>query len=302
MRHRLYVLLAVLGFGFGIALPAQAQLIDDISVGYDHLVIDRVRASNGWFDIPQVTRNYVTISVARGPFSMGLAFQHTRSETYSLADFAQFIPEGLTEGRPGEGPPPGFGGGGPEEGGEGGAPSFADAASTGTMLTASYQKALSYRMRIEGFARVQALQSTEVRLFEARLSPSYNDLRMNLVFFNPDGNGFFCDRPYFASWYVGGTVNNLGRVQTTIGGGVWWNNFNVYLTGYFSLNGSSNPFGFDDGIVGRDRDLAFIKEQGLSLSLHYDWPNLVFSERNHTPIEHSGNDTASSLHYRLFFD
>ncbi|GAB5517969.1 MAG: hypothetical protein RhofKO_02200 [Rhodothermales bacterium] len=296
------MLLAVLGLGLSCSLPVQAQLIDDIAVGYDHLVIDRVQSGSGWFDIPQITRDYVTISVARGAFSVGLAFQHTRSDTYTAADFAQFIPKDAQGGRLGEGPPTGFGGGeSRESGGEGGAPSFADAASTGTMLTASYQKALSYRVRIESFARVQALQSTEVRLFQARLSPSYNDVRVNLVFFNPDGNGFFRDRPYFASWYVGGAVNNLGRVQTTLGGGVWWNNLNVYITGYFSLNGATNPFGFDEGIVGRERDLAYIKEHGVSVSLSYDWRNFVFSGRKNIPIENSGNDTAFSIHYRYFF-
>ncbi|MEM6645423.1 MAG: hypothetical protein AAF730_04145 [Bacteroidota bacterium] len=232
----------------------------------------------------------MTASVARGPFNVGLAFQRTRSEPFAITDFVDFIPpellaliDTMT----------------PEQLAT--LLSFADDTQNGLMLTAGYQRALTYRMRLEASARLQLLNDEDITLFQARLAPSYNDLHVNVVFFNPDGNGFFRDRPYFVSWYVGSAVNHLGRVQTLLGGGVWWNNLNFYATGFYSVNGAEDPFTLEP-IPERERDLNFIQEHGVSLSGSYDWRNFVFGIRKNIPFKNAGSDISFSINYRLFFD
>lgn len=269
---------------------AHAQLIDDVSFSYEYLTLNQGRTSGETFPIPRVHRHYVTTSVARGPFNVGLAFQRTRSEDFTLNDFLEFIPPEVFALIPTMTP---------EQ--LAAIVTFSDGAQNGLMVIGGYQRALTYRMRLEASARLQLVNDRELNLFQARLAPSYNDLHLNLVFFNPDGNGFFRDRPYFASWYVGSALNHLGRVQTLVGGGVWWHNINVYATGFYSVNGSEDPFTLEP-IPDRERDLNFIQEHGVSLSGSYDWRNFVFGVRKNIPFKNAGSDISFSINYRFFFD
>lgn len=165
----------------------------------------------------------------------------------------------------------------------------------GLMVTAGYGRLLSDKLRVETFGRVGV---TKGHRFGSPLYATDTDLRVNLVGFLPDGWGWLQDRPLYPSAYAGVIVNRYGRVQFVGGSGIWWNQWNVYLTGFTAVNGVDNPLK-----TNRNADIAFanLKNAGFSISASRGIGPLTVGLRHNIPIRHGGYDTTLTLTYQRFF-
>jgi hypothetical protein len=165
----------------------------------------------------------------------------------------------------------------------------------GVMLTMGYGLILSSHTRLELFGRWGVSDDTNPA---QPLYATDTDLRMNFILFSPDGAMLLRQKPLYPSGYFGAIVNGYGRVQALAGIGSWWNNFQLYLTGYFSLNGVGDPAN-----PGKEASHAFanLKNKGVNISAGYEFRNFLVEVRRNFIIENAGNDMVLSLTYRTFF-
>ncbi len=165
----------------------------------------------------------------------------------------------------------------------------------GMMLTAGYDHILSYNLRLEGFARVGLSDHVN---YANPLYATDTDLRVNLVTFHPDGIGLLADKRLFPSAYVGGIVNQFGRVQGIAGAGLWWNRIGTYLTFFHAFNGVDDPRNPGADV---DRVAANLNNRGMSVSLSYQLGDFLIQARQNVALKNGGNDLTLALQYRFFF-
>ncbi len=165
----------------------------------------------------------------------------------------------------------------------------------GVMLTAGYDHILSYHLRLETFGRLGLSNAVN---FANPLYATDTDFRINLVAFHPDGMGFIAGKPVFPSGYVGGIMNQFGRVQGITGAGLWWNHLNVYLTFFYAFNGVEDP-----RYPGKHADItaAYLDNGGVTTSLSYQIGDFLLEARRNIPLKNGGNDFTLVLQYRFFF-
>ncbi|MEM6647216.1 MAG: hypothetical protein AAF730_13290 [Bacteroidota bacterium] len=170
------------------------------------------------------------------------------------------------------------------------------ASEQGTMLTAGYQQRLTSRWRVDVSGRLGVSPGINN---DNPLYATDTDLNIRLVRYNPDGGSFLREYPIFPSAYVGGIVNEHGRVQAVVGAGAWWNQFNLYVTGYYALNGVEDPLNPRPEEIGRV--FASLRNAGVNASLSYDIGNWTVNLRKNIPIENAGNEIVFGIRYRYFF-
>ncbi len=247
-----WVVIGLLGIVATVA-PVHAQWFDDITVGYDRMVITEVNFKEGpTVDVPTLERHYVSAFVGRGPLTLGMIYQQTQ-------------PNGAL-----------------------------GVEAKGLMVTGAFEHNLAYSWRLRAFGRVGVTPDVD---FDNILYPTDTDLQVNIGYFNSDGRGFLLDYPLFPSAYAGLIVNRFGRVQTVAGAGTWWRGVNLYLTGFYALNGFEslqNPGPNDENIFGN------LRNSGVSLSLSYDLAGWSIGGRRNFPVFNSGNEFVFSLR-RTFF-
>ncbi|MEM1247289.1 MAG: hypothetical protein AAGA81_19740 [Acidobacteriota bacterium] len=167
-----------------------------------------------------------------------------------------------------------FGGGDPEN---------------GLMLTASHDFHLNNFSRLELNARV-GLTSTDVY---QPLFATDTDLRANLVLFDSVGKGYYGGYSVFPSAYIGTQINSFGRVQGLIGGGAWWKQFGVYLTGFHAFNG--------DDATGERINFADLDNAGISLTTMARLGRFEVELKRNFIIRNGGNDLTFSVRLRRPF-
>ena len=170
-------------------------------------------------------------------------------------------------------------------------------ADEGLMITSSYEHILSYSMKAMVLTRVGISRGVD---FGNILYPTDTDISAQIGYFNPDGRGFFMDYPLFPSTYAGLIVNRFGRVQFIAGAGTFWRGLNLYVTGYYSVNGVSNILDPPESQV--DIAFAFLNNSGVNASLGIYVLDSFISIRHNFPIFNSGNDWVFSLEHTFHFE
>lgn len=165
----------------------------------------------------------------------------------------------------------------------------------GLMLTGSYGRLLSHRLRLEARGRLGLTPGID---YGQPLYATDTDLNVNLVAFHPEGVMLLRRRPVYPSAYVGGIVNRFGRWQGIGGAGAWWNQVGLYLTAFYAFNGVADP-----SQPGPDAAHAFAKLQnaGISGSVSYEWQGFLLGLRRNWALRNGGNDLTLTLQYRHFF-
>lgn len=265
-----YLRLFLLGLLVGAA-TLHAQIVDDVTVSYAYMDISQARLNgevpggpSGNIDLADLdldvdfARQFFDITFGRGPYTFGATFQRTLGT----------LPFGLA------------------------------AAENGLMLTAGYDHILSPLWRVESFARVGVLGSSDNQALYAEDT----DLRVNAVRYWPDGKWIIGDRPVYPSVYVGGIVNKYGRVQGIAGVGAWWKGVGVYATGYHAFNGVDDPLTeFFGGTDKADYQFAALSNTGVSGTLRGEWGPVTLSLRRNLGLRNAGNDLTVTASYRLAF-
>ena len=170
-------------------------------------------------------------------------------------------------------------------------------ADEGLMITGSYEHLLSYSMKIKALGRVGITRGVD---FGNILYPTDTDITFQVGYFNPDGQGFFMDYPLFPSAYVGVIVNQFGRVQIISGAGTFWRGLNLYLTGFYALNGVSNIQNPPNDQA--DIAFGFLNNSGVNASIGIHIRDWILGVRHNFPVFNSGNDWVFSVQHTFFFD
>jgi len=170
-------------------------------------------------------------------------------------------------------------------------------ADEGLMIISSYEHVLSYSLKAKVEGRVGVSPGVD---YGNILYPTDTDIQLQIGYFNPDGHGFLMDYPLFPSGYTGLILNRFGRIQAIAGLGTFWRGFNLYVTGFYALNGVSNIANPPESQT--DIAFAFLNNSGISASLGFYIQDWVVGVRHNFPVFNSGNDWVFSLKHTIHFD
>ena len=170
-------------------------------------------------------------------------------------------------------------------------------AAEGLMITGSYEHVLSSRLIAKFQSRVGVSPGVD---YGNILYPTDTDVQFYMGYYAPDGAGYLGNYRLFPSGYGGAIVNRFGRVQAIAGAGAWWNSFNLYFTGIYSLNGVADIRSPEPEQA--DKAFIFLKNSAVSASLSYYVGEWIVGIRHNFPFANSGNDWVFSLQHTLYFN
>ncbi len=170
-------------------------------------------------------------------------------------------------------------------------------ADEGLMITSSYEHFLSYSFKTKISGRLGVSPGVD---YGNILYPTDTDVQIQLSYYNPDGHGFLLDYPLFPSGYSGVIINRFGRIQAIAGAGTFWRGLNIYITGFYAINGVSDPRA--PSADQTDIVFGFLNNSGISGSVALYLEDWLLGVRHNFPIFNSGNEWVFSLQYTFHYD
>lgn len=249
-------------FIFLLALPVhlRAQIISDFKVGYSRVTIAKATLEQVGDLSIDFYRHYFEMELGRGQAFIGLTYQYATKKENTGKIGNTF---GKTE--------------------------------DGFMLTSGYNFVFSKNLRLDTYGRLRIAGETQPA---QALYATDTDLRLKLIWLDPDGAGTFFRKAIFPSTYFGANVNKFGRVQGLAGAGVWWNQLGIYAAGFHAFNGVNEALN-----PGKDADKIFanLKNRGISFGVTYELHNFTIGLRQNYALKNGGDDLTLNLQYQNFF-
>lgn len=167
----------------------------------------------------------------------------------------------------------------------------------GYMLLAGYDWIFAENFRLDSYARI-GLSDTDPG---NPLFATDTDIRTSLVTFTRTGMGYLGGKRFFPSAYLGLQYTKYKRAQLLWGGGLWWNHFGTYFSGYYAFNGVETIL-LPESVEGFEERYANIENRGMSVSLSYEFLGIEAHVKQHFALLNGGNDFVFGFKYILKFD